>query len=412
MEKLERTWKGHGPEMEKTIQFNIKWKWKKLRCLRRSGAASSSLASRLVAGGTVERAAARVCREAGATGRDDGRRLEVVANGLPAFGGVQVAVDVTLVSPLRRDGSSWLALRAATPQFRQARRCRLTVLALEVGGRCGEETKAFLHRIAQGRALASPAAQRMSQPRTGAGDARSCSSGSVRCEPLPAAHPPTLATRTPVRRSRATHSPTPVGRRGRRGRSCVSPCLTEGELLSAFLDDLYVRSSSQIGLSISFLAWSITCMLTPASGSMLVRPVFGTVSHLPESNTSPTLRLGALSTDHAALLDQLPGLPDLQAAWLLLLFCASARAHYVQHVPPPEQTPLRRSTAAPSSSAWRTSYSLSGPTSCPTPLPALPSLLFATAGSVSAAPLPSLAVRPPDRVATCRLPRRRRQLRP
>ena len=138
----------------------------------------------------LERAAARICREAGARVatnvclRDlnlglpltDGRRLEVVAHGLPAFGGVQVAVDVTLVSPLRRDGSTQsradhepgLALRTAAerkhrvtyPEFQRARRCRLTVLALEVGGRCGEETEAFLYRIAQGRALASPAAQR------------------------------------------------------------------------------------------------------------------------------------------------------------------------------------------------------------------------------------------------------------
>ena len=166
----------------------------------------------------LERAAARVCREAGARVatnvflRDlnlglpltDGRRLEVVAHGLPAFGGVQVAVDVTLVSPLRRDGSSrsradhepGLALRTAAerkhrvtyPEFQRARRCRLTVLALEVGGRWGEETEAFLHRIAQGRALASPAAQRTAVAaayrRRGA-DARSRSAGSVRCEPLP-----------------------------------------------------------------------------------------------------------------------------------------------------------------------------------------------------------------------------------
>ena len=139
---------------------------------------------------SLERAAARIGREAGARVatnvflRDlnlglpltDGRRLEVVAHGLPAFGGVQVAVDVTLVSPLRRDGSSrsradhepGLALRTAAerkhrvtyPEFQRARRCRLTVLALKVGGKWGEETEAFLHRIAQGRALASPAAQR------------------------------------------------------------------------------------------------------------------------------------------------------------------------------------------------------------------------------------------------------------
>ena len=35
----------------------------------------------------------------------DGRRLEIVAEGLPLFGGVQLVVDTTLVSPLRGDGS-------------------------------------------------------------------------------------------------------------------------------------------------------------------------------------------------------------------------------------------------------------------------------------------------------------------
>ena len=50
--------------------------------------------------------------------------------------------------------------RVSYPELQRAQRCRLTVLALEVGGRWGEETEAFLHRIAQGRALASPAAQR------------------------------------------------------------------------------------------------------------------------------------------------------------------------------------------------------------------------------------------------------------
>ena len=67
-----------------------------------------------------ERAAARVCREGGARVvtyvflRDlsldvplsDGRQMEVVANGLPAFGSAQVAVDVTLVSPVQPNGAS------------------------------------------------------------------------------------------------------------------------------------------------------------------------------------------------------------------------------------------------------------------------------------------------------------------
>ena len=71
-------------------------------------------------GFVLESAAARVCREAGARVttnvmiRDldllpmnhvDARRLEVVADGLPLFHGAQVAVDTTLVSPLRRDGT-------------------------------------------------------------------------------------------------------------------------------------------------------------------------------------------------------------------------------------------------------------------------------------------------------------------
>ena len=62
----------------------------------------------------LESAAARVCREAGARvttnvmvrdldlvpqERVDGRRLEVVADGLPLFHGAQLAVDTTMVAP-------------------------------------------------------------------------------------------------------------------------------------------------------------------------------------------------------------------------------------------------------------------------------------------------------------------------
>ena len=63
----------------------------------------------------LERAAARVCREAGARvttntrlsdlnldhiNRHDDRRIEVIANGLPLWAGAQLAVDTTWVSPL------------------------------------------------------------------------------------------------------------------------------------------------------------------------------------------------------------------------------------------------------------------------------------------------------------------------
>ena len=65
--------------------------------------------------------AARICREAGGrattnvlvrnldlVGPDiaDNRRLEVVADGLPLFGGAQLAIDTTLVSALRSDITS------------------------------------------------------------------------------------------------------------------------------------------------------------------------------------------------------------------------------------------------------------------------------------------------------------------
>ena len=41
--------------------------------------------------------------------------------------------------------------------------------------------------------------------------------------------------------------------------------------------------------------------------------------------------------DHALLLERIPLVPDLQAAWLLLLFCANTRANYLLRVMPPSQ---------------------------------------------------------------------------
>ena len=66
-------------------------------------------------------AAARVCREAGGRvtvnvrvqemdflpfRQVDHRRLEVVVDGLPLFRGAQLATDTTMVSPIRRDGTT------------------------------------------------------------------------------------------------------------------------------------------------------------------------------------------------------------------------------------------------------------------------------------------------------------------
>ena len=138
-------------------------------------------------GAALERAAARVCREAGARVatnvflRDmnvdvplaDGRRIEVLANGLPLWQGAQAAVDTTLVSPVTRAGGAHPqadrvpgnALEQAAkrkrlhtyPELAVARRCKLVVIALEVGGRFGPEAVAFLRQLARARARESPA---------------------------------------------------------------------------------------------------------------------------------------------------------------------------------------------------------------------------------------------------------------
>ena len=106
-------------------------------------------------GAPLERAAARMCLEAGARVatnvllRDvnvglplaDSRRIEVLANGLPLWQGAEVAVDTTLVCPLTCSGETrpgterepGLALqtaanrkrRAVYPELLAAKRCEL-----------------------------------------------------------------------------------------------------------------------------------------------------------------------------------------------------------------------------------------------------------------------------------------------
>ena len=80
----------------------------------------------------------------------DGRRLEVVADGLTLFRGAQLAIDTTMVSPLHRDCTArkraadvdGAALEAARRRKKKTSRelskdggrARLGVLAAEVGG--------------------------------------------------------------------------------------------------------------------------------------------------------------------------------------------------------------------------------------------------------------------------------------
>ena len=138
-------------------------------------------------GFAVESISARICREAG--GRvsknvlvrdldlpvpvNDARRLEVVVDGLPLFGGVQLAVDSTLVSALHCDGSArrgagdrdGVALVAARrrkertyPELvRPGHRARLVVIAGEVAGRWSEEAASFLRHLAKARSRCEPA---------------------------------------------------------------------------------------------------------------------------------------------------------------------------------------------------------------------------------------------------------------
>ena len=127
----------------------------------------------------MESVAARVCREAGARVRTnvfvrdmdlanhenlDGRRLEVVADGLPLHGGAQLAIDTTMVSPLHSNGVArrgasdrkGLALEVAHkrkemtyPELAgEGGRARLVVLATEVGGRWSSEAAQFLSSLA------------------------------------------------------------------------------------------------------------------------------------------------------------------------------------------------------------------------------------------------------------------------
>ena len=104
--------------------------------------------------------------------RLDGRRIEVIADGLSLWQGAQLAIDTTLVSPLHWDGS---ARRGAATRpgmaLEQARRrkeatypelvgddgrARLVVLAAKTGWLWSNETAHFLRGLAKGKAETAP----------------------------------------------------------------------------------------------------------------------------------------------------------------------------------------------------------------------------------------------------------------
>ena len=219
-------------------------------------------------GGPLERAAARICREGGARvttntrladlnihtlSRIDDRRIEVIANGLPMWGGSQLAVDTTLVSPLTRSGEprsrggtfAGAALKDARrtkertyPELLRNRRCRLVVLGIEVGGRWSNEASSFIRMLAQARARSSPPALR----------AATTSALVSRWSALPTQQPlpslpvfclkifPPTTTLTEIFHPSANSSPTPaqlcrpVDSQPGRGRSGLTPSLPTAHL--------------------------------------------------------------------------------------------------------------------------------------------------------------------------------------
>ena len=133
----------------------------------------------------MERAMARICREAGASvctnvllrdlnthsSRTDERRIEVIANGLPLWNGSQLAIDTTLVSPLtsqaeprrHQQTTAGAALRIARgakertyPELVGGGRARLVVVAMELGGRWSTEAATLLRLLSRHKTQSIP----------------------------------------------------------------------------------------------------------------------------------------------------------------------------------------------------------------------------------------------------------------
>ena len=137
----------------------------------------------------LEKVWARIFREAGARVQEnvllrdtnlpriaanDGRRLEVVATGLPLYRGVPLGVDCTMVSPLHTDGTPWpraaavdgVAIQRAEREKERtyhdllgSSRLRLTTLATETGGRWSDQAVTLVRLLAKSKARQAPEAQ-------------------------------------------------------------------------------------------------------------------------------------------------------------------------------------------------------------------------------------------------------------
>ena len=122
---------------------------------------------------------ARTCREAGAREKEnqllrdlnivvpvtDQRRIEVIANGLPFWGGKQLAVYTTVVSALSGRGVArgrWDGQAIHEAQLVDGSRCHVLVMAFEVAGRGSHEGVTFLQSLAWYKSLSVPRVLRRS----------------------------------------------------------------------------------------------------------------------------------------------------------------------------------------------------------------------------------------------------------
>ena len=107
----------------------------------------------------------------------DARRIEVLAQDLPCFGGSQLAVDVTLRSavscrgepqPNAADVDGAVLVQARTdkettcPELVESGRCWLVVIAIETGGRWSEEAVDMFRLLAFAKAREAPPAMKWS----------------------------------------------------------------------------------------------------------------------------------------------------------------------------------------------------------------------------------------------------------
>ena len=147
----------------------------------------------------------------------------------------------------------------------------------------------------------------------------------------------------------------------------VADQLREGETCSLSWT-ICMSSVTQIELVRFTPSFNGCCFVPPTSASIGGEPRFGTevamsprrvhdckqllssqgvkilgspVGHL--GNVSAQLQLK--SDSHLVLFDRIPALEDIQAAWLLLLFCAQAKANFLLAVCPPRvNAPVRNAT--------------------------------------------------------------------